>query len=215
MIKTKYLVLTSALLLGLSFYRLSPVFAEDGSNSGKTGQNFTFLGSPKPSGQPRPSESPESSGSPRIRGLDRLDDKRLKSCQNHEGEINTRLVSLGNLVANMLGKFDAIAQRVEDYYNNKIVPSGKNVPNYSTLVADIASKKVAVQAALTAAEADVAGFKCTSDNPKGQLGQYRTDMQTVKKALQDYRTSIKNLIVAIRSSEPSASPVPSATPKSI
>ncbi len=202
--RIRYLVLGFILFLGLSAYKLAPVFAEDGSGSAGSRPNFTFLG-----GTPKPSDSP------RVRGLDRLEDKRLKFCQNHEGEIKIRLVSLGNLVANMLGKFDAIAQRVEDYYNNKVVPSGKTVPNYSTLVADIASKKAAVQTALTAAQSDVAGFTCTSDNPKGQLTQYRTDMQTVKKALQDYRTSIKNLIVAVRSvvGETENSPKPSEKPE--
>lgn len=193
--KTRYLVLAVALLLGLSAYKLSSVSAEDGSGSAGSRLNFT--------------------GSPRVRGLDRLENNRLKSCQNHENEINTRLVNLGKLVVNMLAKFEAIAGRVEAYYSNKVEPSGKSVSNYSTLVADIATKKTAVQTALTNTENDVSGFSCTSDNPKGQLSQYRVDMQAVKKALHDYRTSIKNLIVAIHSvtgtterANPSVSPKP-------
>lgn len=206
--KIRYLVLAVALLLGFSAYKLSPVFAEDGSGSAGSRLNFTFL-----------DKTPKPSGSPRVRGLDRLENNRLKSCQNHEIEINTRLVSLGKLVANMFAKFEAIAGRVEAYYSNKVVPSGKTVLNYSTLVADIATQKAAVNTALTNAQNDVADFSCTSDNPKGQLTQYRVDMQVVKKALHDYRTSIKNLIVAVHSvtgtaerANPSVSPKPTEKP---
>lgn len=209
--KKRYLVLAFALFLGLFIYRFSPVLAEDGSGSGKPRPIFNFFNSPKssesakprgplnPSGSPHPRENASSSGLPRIKGIDRLKDNRLKFCQNHETEINTRLTNLGKLVAEMLGKFDAITQRVEDFYNNKVVPSGKSVANYSTLTADITTKRAAVQTALTNAQSDVSGFSCTSDNPKGQITQFRTDMQTVKTALHDYRTSIKDLIVAVKS----------------
>ncbi len=96
-------------------------------------------------------------------------------------------------------KFDVIAKRVEDYYTSKVVPSGKTVANYASLVADIQTKKGAVQTALTQAQTNAASFACTSDDPKGQMTQFKDDMRTVKAALKDYRTSIKNLIVAVRS----------------
>lgn len=128
-----------------------------------------------------------------------MENTRLIFCQKHQDEINKRLSSLGNLVANILGKFDAIATRVEQFYTNKVVPSGKTVPNYNLLVADIASKKDAVNSALLSAQTDIKGFSCTANDPKGQIILFRTDMQNVKKALQNYKTSIKNLIVAVKS----------------
>lgn len=198
--KTKFIALAVVLAVGLFAYKLPPVYAEDGTGSGTS---RPFFGTP--------------SASPRVRGLDRLEDKRLKFCQNHEAEIGKRMSSLIKLVTNMLTKFDAIATRVEDYYNNKVVPSGKTVPNYTALVADIATKKAAVQTALTNAENDISSFKCTDDNPKGELKLFRTGMQAVKSALHDYRTSIKNLIVAVKSvvgetEGKNESPKPSATP---
>jgi hypothetical protein len=115
-------------------------------------------------------------------------------------------------------KFDSIAKRVEDYYNSKVVPGGKTVADYVSLVTNINTNKTVVQTALTKTQNDANSFDCTG-NPKDQLMRFREDMQSVKKALKDYRTSIKNLIVAVHSvtgvqnSEPSVSPKPTVSSK--
>lgn len=139
-------------------------------------------------------------GSPRPFELkkDRLETKRLEYCEKHRDEITSRFGSLGNLVAGMLGKFDAILARVQEFYTTKLVPAGKTVSNYDALASDVNVKKAQVQTDLANAQADVTGFSCTGDNPKGQMTQYRLDMQLVKKDLQAYRTSIKNMITAIK-----------------
>lgn len=136
---------------------------------------------------------------------------RLQSCQARESAVKNRMESLIDLVTNMESKFDSIAMRVENFYTNKIVPSGKTVSNYDTLVSTIGTKKDAVTAALDKAKGDVSAFSCTANDPKGLLNQFRLDMQAVKGALKDYRTSIKNLIVAVHSVSPSESP--SASPE--
>ncbi|MBI3380351.1 hypothetical protein HY029_06375 [Candidatus Gottesmanbacteria bacterium] len=137
--------------------------------------------------------------SQRPTGQARRDEGKLKSCKARGKGISKRSDQLTKMANNMLVKFDAIAQRVEDYYTSKVVPSGKTVPNYNNLVSDIAAKKTTVQTTLTAAQNDVAGFSCTSGNPKGQILQFREDMKKVKEALRDFRTAIKNLIVAVHS----------------
>lgn len=124
---------------------------------------------------------------------------KIRACQAKENAIKNRISHLTALVTTMESKFDSIATRVKDHYTNKVVPSGKTVANYDDLVADIQTKKDAVDTALKTAQADVDSFSCTSTNPKDQLTQFRTDMKNVKKALKEYRTSIKNLIVAVRS----------------
>lgn len=129
----------------------------------------------------------------------RLQDAKLKSCQARENAIKQRSSSLTQLVTTMEEKFDRIEKRVEDYYNSKVVSSGKTVSNYASLISDIQTKKAAVPSALTKAQNDVTDFSCTSDNPKVQMTQFRVDMQSAKAALKDYRTSIKNLIVAVHS----------------
>ncbi|KKS13791.1 MAG: hypothetical protein UU67_C0016G0004 [Candidatus Daviesbacteria bacterium GW2011_GWB1_41_5] len=151
-------------------------------------------------------------------GQNRLIDAKLRACQTREDAIKKRASRLTQLATNMEGKFDKHAQRVEEYYTSKVVPSGKAVANYDSLVADIDAKKAAVAAALTTAQNDANNFSCTGDDPKGQLTQFRKDMQAVKKPLKNYRTSIKNLIVAVRSvtgtteRENQKSPKPTSSP---
>lgn len=123
----------------------------------------------------------------------------LKACQARESAIKTRMTHLTQLATNMMNNFDKHASRVEKYYTTKVVLSGKTVSNYDSLVSDINTKKAAVSAALTKAQTDVQSFNCSTTNPKGVMIQFRQDMQAVKKALKDFRISIKNLIVAVRS----------------
>jgi hypothetical protein len=104
---------------------------------------------------------------------------------------------------------------VQDYYTT----SGKTVAGYDALVAAIATKRAAVLTALTAAQTDVSGFNCTVVDPKRHMITFQTHMKGVKAALNEYRTAIKNLIVAVRSvvgdeqSDGNKSPRPSFSPK--
>lgn len=222
--KLKIVLPLAAVVFGLAvLFFTSKALAEDSPSPEPTESPKTFFRFFN-NHSSEPSESPEPSETPRVRGLDRLEGNRLNFCVKHEDEINTRLGSLGDLVSNMLGKFDAIATRVKSFYTTKVAPTHP-ISNYPALVADIATNRAAAVTALTNAQNDLTGFTCTADNPKGQIRLFRTDMQAVKKALHDYRTSIKNLIVAVKtaigengSPEPSASPeatvttIPSATP---
>lgn len=124
---------------------------------------------------------------------------RVKLCQVKEAVIKNRSTRLASSTENMLSKFDSISSRVQDVYNNKNVPQGKVLANYDALLADIKDKQASAQAALQQTKDDVANFSCTLGNPKEQLTAFRQDMQEVKKALKDYRFTIKNLIVAVRS----------------
>ena len=140
---------------------------------------------------------------------------KLRACQSKENSVQKRLGQLMRLSVKMLGKFDAITLRIENFYTTKVVPSGKTLPNYDALVADIAAKKTLVQTALTKAQTDSTNFSCTIDDPKGHLNRFRLEMQAVKKALHNYRTSIKNLIVAVHTlvGDTEESPEPNETHK--
>lgn len=147
----------------------------------------------------RPTHASDQAETAKQNAQNKLQEAKLKSCQARENAITNRSVHLGQLVTTMEGNFDAIATRVENYYTTKVLSSGKPVINYNNLVTDIQTKKDAVQTSITKAQAAVAGFSCTGDDPKGQLTTFRVNMQAVKQALNDYRTSIKNLIVAVHS----------------
>lgn len=140
---------------------------------------------------------------------------RMRACEARQDAVKNRLNSLINMASNMLDVFSNIAGRVENYYTTVVVPSGKTVSNYDALVSDIGAKKTAVTDAWTKAQTDANAFACASGDPRQLLLQFRLDMIATKTALKDYRTAIRNLIVAVHrvAPEASVSPKPSASPE--
>ncbi|KKS69951.1 hypothetical protein A3E45_02305 [Candidatus Daviesbacteria bacterium RIFCSPHIGHO2_12_FULL_43_11] len=126
-------------------------------------------------------------------------EKLASACQAKEGVIKTRSSNLERMAGNMESKFDAISLRVQDYYTQKVLPNGKKVIGYETYLADIQNNKDQVQALLTQTKDGAAGFNCTLVDPKTPVIKFREDMRETKQALKAYRTSIKNLILAINS----------------
>ncbi len=139
----------------------------------------------------------------------KLADAKLKACQNREAAMQKRSTQLVKMTTNMETKFTAIMKRVTDYYTGTLVPNGKTVANYDTLVANVTTQKAAVNAALKTAETAASAFSCTSDDPKGQLTSFRESMQQVKSELKKLREEIQKLIRAIKAV--AATPTPTAT----
>ncbi len=133
-----------------------------------------------------------------VSGKPKVTEAKLRACQAKENSIKKQMSQLEKMATKMLENFSEIQGRVEKYYTDKVLPSGKSVANYSALTADIQTKKTAVQTAIAKVKAGTAGFSCAGD-PKEQMKQFRDGMREVKSALKDYRTSIRNLIVAVRS----------------
>ncbi|MFZ3068874.1 MAG: hypothetical protein WA052_00975 [Microgenomates group bacterium] len=139
---------------------------------------------------------------------------KANSCQARESGVKTRMAQLTKLSINMETTFDRIAEKVKAYYTETVLPSGKSVANYDALVADIAAKKAIVQTELADADTDIKSFSCISGEPKTLMNQYQVNMRAVKTALKNYRTSIVNLIVAVRtvSKDIEATPTVTVTP---
>jgi hypothetical protein len=136
----------------------------------------------------------------REKAKEHLDAARLKVCQNREKEITTKMTTLTTRGTDHLNVFTKIADRVEAFYKTK----GKTVANYDSLVADVNAKKAAVETAIASAKASGTTFSCTDPNPGMAAQQFKDSHAAVVKALQDYRTAIKNLIVAVRSAQSDA-----------
>lgn len=155
--------------------------------------------------------------SPRAKAQERVENAKLKTCQNRQAKIESRMASLIRFAENMMEKFDSISTRVQNFYTNKVLPRGKTAPNYDALVADVMAKKDIVADTLTEAQASLDSFTCDTDSPRNLYNQFKTDMQAVKRALHAYRTSIKNLILGVHRisggvGDASASPTPTASP---
>ncbi len=124
-------------------------------------------------------------------------------CKAVETVITRRTEALPKLAENIMNKFSAHVARVDTYYTGTLIPLGNVVPNYNELIAQIATKKTAVQTAITQARVDGAAFMCEG-NPKGTMTTFRKDMQVVIAALKEYKTSVRNLIVAVAKVAPDA-----------
>ena len=166
-----------------------------------------FANQPSKPPSPSPTTTPAPSRSPTAFAQTRLTGGVLQACQSHEKVLQTRLAHLIQGANSMLDTFTTIATRVEDFYQNKVIPTGKTVPDYDSLFANIHDAKAKVETDLVTTTHNSDDFSCTGIDPKGHLAQFRIDMQEVKKSLKEYRIAIKNLIVAVHTVA-SESPTP-------
>lgn len=129
-----------------------------------------------------------------------LSKNNLIICERLEAGINSRSGNLVNKVNKHTARFDRISNKVQDFYTEKMVPKGITVENYDALVGDISTKKAVVDEAVAKASSTISDFDCSSDHPKQLLSDFKDQMQSVIKSLKDYRKSVVNLIIAVRTS---------------
>lgn len=125
----------------------------------------------------------------------RLDAVKLKVCQIREKSIDNIMARIADRGQKQLDLFSSIATRVETFYTNK----GKTLSNYDALVADVNAKQAAAQTAVDTVKADKASFKCDGADPHGAADVFKNDLKLEISALKDFRTSVKNLIVGVKS----------------
>ncbi len=125
----------------------------------------------------------------------RLDLAKLKVCQKREASVDNTLSRIAQRGQNQLDLFTAIASKVETFYTSK----GKTLSNYDALVADVTAKKAAAQATVNTIKADSVTFKCDGSDPKDAVATFKTALKSEIAALQAYKTSVKNLIVGVKS----------------
>lgn len=129
------------------------------------------------------------------RGTTKLADAKLKACQNRQKTINNIMARISDRGQKQLDLFTTIAVRVETFYIDK----GKTLSNYDELVADVTTKKEAAQTAVDAVKANSITFKCDGTDPKGVVTTFKDSLKSGIDALKAYRTSVKNLIVGVKS----------------
>lgn len=116
----------------------------------------------------------------------------LKACQNRQAAISNIISRIDTRSQNQLNLFTTIATRVENFYSTK----SKNVSNYSQLVSAINSAKTLAQNNLSSLQTS-SSFTCSNPNPKGMVIAFQGYLKTEISDLQNYRMTVKNLIVAI------------------
>ena len=119
---------------------------------------------------------------------------KLKSCQNREAAIDTIMTRIQTRAQNQLNLFSTIATRVEAFYTK----SGKTFANYPTLVADVNAAQAQAQTDFSTLKTN-SNFSCSSSDPKGTVLAFQGYLKLEISDLQNFRTSVKNLIVGVAS----------------
>jgi hypothetical protein len=125
----------------------------------------------------------------------RLEDNKLRVCQNRSKSIKNILNHSAIHGARHLSVFTKIYERVKAFYEAK----GKTLSNYDALVADVDAKKLAAENAVNAVKTASTEFNCEGENPKADAAAFKEKVKVMRTELHEYRTSIKNLIVGVKS----------------
>lgn len=120
---------------------------------------------------------------------------KLRVCENRQKAITNIMSRIADRGQKQLTLFGTIATRVETFYTDK----GKTLSNYDALVADVNAKQAAAQTTVDAVKTASTGFDCNGTDPQGFVSAFKTSLKSEISALQDYRTSVKNLIVGVKS----------------
>ena len=127
----------------------------------------------------------------------RLEGKKLEACEAREQRITRTMEQMAKRGENHIAVFTKIADRVKAFYEEK----GRTVADYDALVADVDAKKQAAEAAVASAQSVGDVFSCDGDSPKIASEEFREAHKAQVAALKEYRTSVKNLIVAVKSAQ--------------
>ena len=123
---------------------------------------------------------------------EKLTDKRLDACKKREARINTIVDKTASQAEKHLGVFEKIEERVKTFYVDKQL----SVENYDTLTAAVDEKHTAAVAAIDELKAN--DFSCDTTDASNPAGLMKELAQSKNDALKEYRTALKDLIVAIK-----------------
>lgn len=131
-----------------------------------------------------------------------LSDARMKLCLHRKDKINAILSRFAQRGQSRLEVFNKISDRVEAFY----VKKGRSAQNYDQLVAVLNTKKASAEIAVQTLKSASGTFSCSAENPKATVTSFKQSAKTMRQALKDYKTDLKNLIVAVKSVEKQAAP---------
>jgi len=189
-------VLSLTLLLAFAI-GVPSIYAQTPSpSSEKKLQPFRSIDSREKPGELMVRDSKKASAG--ARKVQKLSEVRLRLCNARAKNISMRfnkLVSMGNKSHDVS---HARIEKVDNFYNDKLVSEGFSLDNYETLKTDMDTKEANVHSILDKIEANGQSFSCDSEDPKGQADTFRDDMKTLISANKDYRVSVRKFVVAVR-----------------
>jgi len=121
-------------------------------------------------------------------------DKKQKVCENRKDEIEKRGSNYAAAAQRHLDVFNNIFTKLQTFHDTKHL----NVTNYDALVADATAKQTAATNAVQALKNADVPIDCTATDPASSVATLKVAVQNARQALKDYRSSLKNLVVALK-----------------
>lgn len=119
-----------------------------------------------------------------------------QACEARMANVQTRSQNMVHTATTLMSRIGAIETKVEEFYQNRLVNAGLELENFDDLQAQIQAKQRVVEMNMEDATKTAANFNCNND-PRGQVNQFGTQMRTVTRAMNDYKTAVRNMLVAI------------------
>lgn len=133
-------------------------------------------------------------------------------CEVHAKVINKRATMIVQRTTKMQERLGKVSDAIQKFYTEKLVPDGKTLSNYDSLISSISAKKAALIPLVDEVKNDAQEYSCEADDPRSEFEDYRKDMQALIIGIQEYRKSIKTLLVAVMNLKGGESPTPSLAP---
>jgi hypothetical protein len=182
-----------------------PAFAEGGSGgtSGTSGHDTTRIKTEAENEVEVHNAAEQTSTAQRLEDKQKAEtEHQEKVCTNKRRVVGNILNRIADRGQKQIAVFTKIADRTEQFKDDKNL----TVTNYDSLVATVDAKKTAAQDTINKIKADAvaaSNLSCDSGQPKAVVGGFRDDLKAENSVLKAYKTAIKNLIVAVKSSQSS------------
>jgi len=118
---------------------------------------------------------------------------RQKACDAHQAELTTREQNYAKSGQKHLDTFNSIYTKVLAFQTAKNLTSA----DLTSLKNEADAKKAAATTAVAALSSTDVKVDCTSTDPASSVAALKTAVANARTALQDYRTAVKNLVVAL------------------
>lgn len=128
---------------------------------------------------------------------EKLRDTKLRVCTERQDKVNKIMDRVVDRSQAQVERITKVADRAKAFY----VKQGNVLENYDVLVADLDAKRLVAEAAVATLEQKPT-FSCDSEGPKSDIADFNSDRLKKKVAIDEYRKSVKALIVGIKSVQP-------------
>lgn len=132
----------------------------------------------------------------------RTEAEKQKACENRQDSIDNRSANFAAAAQRHLDVFNSIFAKVQAFHDN----NNLNVANYDALVATAKTKQATAQQAVDVLKGLSIKIDCTTTDPANTVATLKAAVKNARTALHDYRTSIKNVVVALQGASTSTEP---------